>query len=66
MAKIELRHLDLEKDSCRRAMENLHAQGVDAIINQLKDSYEFLFNTLGPDHKETWECYQQYQRAIRW
>lgn len=29
MSKIELRHLDLEKAACRRAMENLHARGID-------------------------------------
>jgi hypothetical protein len=29
MAKIELRHLDLEKAACRRAVEKLHAQNID-------------------------------------
>lgn len=42
------------------------ASNKQAIIQQLMDSYEFLFYALGPNHKETWECWQQYQRAIRW
>lgn len=29
MAKIELRHLDLEKAACRKAMQDLHSQAID-------------------------------------
>ena len=40
-----------------------------AVVKQLADSYEFLSNTRlgsGDDgHVELWECYEQYQRAIR-
>ncbi len=36
-----------------------------AISKQLAASYEFLFNTLGADHPETWDCWQQYQRSLR-
>lgn len=40
-----------------------------SVVKQLADSYEFLFNTrlgIGDDgHDEIWECWQQYQRAIR-
>lgn len=36
-----------------------------AVVKQLADSYEFLFHKLGSDHPETWDCWQQYQRAIR-
>jgi len=37
-----------------------------AVLDQLKDSYEFLYNKLGSDHPETWDCWQQYQRVLRW
>lgn len=36
-----------------------------AVVKQLADSYEFLFYRLGSDHPETWDCWQQWQRAIR-
>ena len=36
-----------------------------AVVKQLVASYEFLFHKLGPDHPEVWDCWQQYQRAIR-
>lgn len=42
------------------------AQTKADIISQLKDSYEFLYNTLGSDHAETWDCWYQFQRVIRW
>ena len=29
MAKIEVRHMDLQRTACRKAIEKLHAQGVD-------------------------------------
>lgn len=56
----------------QKVKERLAEQGVfmseeeaTAVRRQLADSYEFLYNKLGSDHPETWECYQQWQRAIR-